>query len=567
MTGITIWALVSGIQTILHPNALAKIFGMVRLGFGFILFFFTLQVGFWLYSLPRIRLAFGLSSIQLIPFYTRFKFLSLQGIKPLHLEYEQIKSVKIAEIPGVIYLVDHNGASTQLLISLFGENNGEEILLELRRHLPEECFDPNPTITPLKKRFSKSDVARLVFLAALLIGLFLQSMLRPEFPVRSLFLHAWNVEQNLSAFEDSEAFSAQSKNDYWLLTETLGDYKIYHQKNGRTIGQSAPQIRDGEYPQFISEDKNGNPILWLDKRVTHFDGEWKSVVYPDNMDIYSEISLRRFAVSKNQALYVEQGEQSPARLMLMDAFTGASKEIVLPESAKQENLRSFHVRPTTDEGFVVLMNGEASTRAYLFSENSWQEQVYQVLFLSSAYFHDMFLDQEGSLWLLFSNQDPEVFFVEKVTPDGAHDVTQLPLPHGEGDRYEVLFVDSHQRLWVQGGYPEFMSVFQPVWFAEAHELEYYTTTNSNFSLLSLSNDSLMTTNGVILAPGYSITSMDTNLDILPAPFPWLGTQDPMRLKLFLIICQIILFIFMLAQWIHNHNKALRQQAKPHAPSH
>jgi hypothetical protein len=112
-----------------------------------------------------------------------------------------------------------------------------------------------------------------------------------------------------------------------------------------------------------------------------------------------------------------------------------------------------------------------------------------------------------------------------------------------------------------------MSVFQPVWFAEAHELEYYTTTNSNFSLLSLSNDSLMTTNGVILAPGYSITSMDTNLDILPAPFPWLGTQDPMRLKLFLIICQIILFIFMLAQWIHNHNKALRQQAKPHAPSH
>ena len=562
-----IWSFIRGIQIILHPDLFAKIFGAFFLGFGIVLSLFVLWMVSCLYFLPKIQLIFGPTSVQ-IPAYTRFKFLGPRGVKPFNLPYAQIERVKYAEIPGVFNLVDVKGVSTQFIANGFGNNNGEEVLLELKKYLPEEYFEPNRVITPLKKQLTTADVIHIILSTIVVIGYLIILVLRPGWTsYRALFLHAWNVEQNLSAFEDSEAFSAQSKNDYWLLTETLGDYKIYHQKNGRTIGQSAPQIRDGEYPQFISEDKNGNPILWLDKRVTHFDGEWKSVVYPDNMDIYSEISLRRFAVSKNQALYVEQDEQSPARLMLMDAFTGASKEIVLPESAKQENLRPFHVRPTTDEGFVVLMNGEASTRAYLFSENSWQEQVYQVLFPSSAFFHDMLLDQKGSLWLLFGNQNPEIFFVEKVTSDGAHDVTQLPLPHGEGDRYEVLLVDSHERLWVQGGYPEFMSVLQPVWFAEAHELEYYTTTNSNFSLSSPSNDSLMTTDGVILAAGYSVISMDTNLETPPAPFPWLETQDPMRLQLFLIICQIILLIFMLVRMILNRNNTLRQQAKPHVPSH
>jgi flagellar biogenesis protein FliO len=61
--------------------------------------------------------------------------------------------------------------------------------------------------------------------------------------------------------------------------------------------------------------------------------------------------------------------------------------------------------------------------------------------------------------------------------------------------------------------------------------------------------------------------MDTNLETPPAPFPWLETQDPMRLQLFLIIYQIILLIFMLVRMILNRNNTLRQQAKPHVPSH
>lgn len=285
----------------------------------------------------------------------------------------------------------------------------------------------------------------------------------------------------------------------------------------------------------------------------YFDGEWKSIDYPSKPETYTY--LRMFAVNGPQALYIEDIKQSANKIILMDATSGNPKEIALPETAIQEKLSPIQVKLATNGDFIVLMDGETGIQAYLLSENGWNDHRYRSSFLPLTFMNDMFLDQQGSIWLLDDQN------VEKVTQDGVNFTTQLPPPHSGANRYEYLIVDSRERLWVQGGYPEFMAVIQPSWNADAAELQYYTTTNSNFSSGVQNNGPVMTTDGIILSPGYSITSMNTNLETPPVPFPWLGTQDKLKLQFLLLIYQSILFVPLLV------NMVLRLKAKPRVPNH
>lgn len=74
------------------------------------------------------------------------------------------------------------------------------------------------------------------------------ALLQPSTPFRQLFFHTWNVEQNLPLAENIEAFSAQSRNDYWTIIDNFGDYMIYHKKNGKISRLSVPELNDNERP-------------------------------------------------------------------------------------------------------------------------------------------------------------------------------------------------------------------------------------------------------------------------------------------------------------------------------
>lgn len=551
--GLSIWTFSQGIHAILRPNPLAKILGLFFLGFGIVPFLLALWMGLWIYSFQKTKLVLDSLSIQLVPFLPRFKFLNPRGNRPFNIKYEQIKIVKGSEFSGVIYLIDDSGTSTQVFANLFGENKGEDVLLELKKHLPQECFDSQLAIAPSKRRVSKTDIFQIILSLGLIIGIFFMAVLEPVFPYRSIFLHAWKIEQNLPFTQSSEVLSAKSENDFWTITDSFGDYTVYHKKDGKVTSLSVPEINEDEKLQFISEDENGNPILWLDKRVVRFDKNWQSVNYPASTQIDTYMPLHRFVVKGRQALYIESVKKSTDRLVLMDAVSGSSTEIALPETAKQENLDPFQITLALNGHFIVSMIGNTSMRVYLLSENGWNQREYP-LSSSPLLINDIFLDQQGSLWFLFKNQS-----VEKVDINGVHYVTQLPPTHGEGDDYETLLIDSRERLWVYGGYPEFMAVFQPRWNSKAVELEYYTPINSNFSLGGLTSIPVMVTNGIILAPGHSITSMDTNLEIPPAPLTgWLGTQDPRKLNLFFIFYQLFLLTFIFVTVIRRRKATLRQ---------
>lgn len=552
LAALTSWVFIFGIRISLHSDVFAKILGLFIMGAGLIPLLLTLWAGMWVYFLSKIKLIFSPLSVE-IPVYTRFSFFGLRGIKPFNLKYEQIKSVQSSEIPDVIHLTDSRGRSIKLIASAFGEKKGEDVLLELKQYLPGKLFDSDLTTISSKKKISKLYINQIFILLGLLLGLFSMALLQPSMSFRQLFFHAWNVEQNLPFAHNSEAFSAQSRNDYWTIIDDFGDYMIYHKRNGEISKLSVPKLNENEHPQFISEDKGGNPILWLETRILYFDGEWKSIDYPSRPETYGYLHM--FAVKGAQALYIENVKQSANKIILMDATSGNSKEILLPETAIQEKLSPIQVKLAANGEFIVLMNGETGIQAYLLSENGWNDHRYRSSFLPLTFMNDMFLDQHGSLWLLDDQN------VEKVTLDGVNFMTRLPSPHNGTDRYEYLIVDSHERLWVQGSYPEFMAVFQPSWNDEAVELQYYMAINSNFNPGSQDNGPVMTPEGIILSPGYFITSMDTNVETPPVPFPWLGTQDPLKLQFILLIYQIVLFIFMLG------NTVLLMRSQSYVPNH
>ena len=63
-----------------------------------------------------------------------------------------------------------------------------------------------------------------------------------------------------------------------------------------------------------------------------------------------------------------------------------------------------------------------------------------------------------------------------------------------------------------------MAVFTPSWMDDASLLQRYTSTNSNYRISTFQGP-FMSTDGRIWAGDNGIISMDTNLQVLPRPFP------------------------------------------------
>ena len=191
----------------------------------------------------------------------------------------------------------------------------------------------------------------------------------------------------------------------------------------------------------------------------------------------------------------------------------------------QADLSPQLIHRALDGALLVLLKKDTDTRVYLLVNDQWQAQVYSVVLLANSGVRDLFLDPDRALWVLMET-DGE-WLVEKISPGGDFVLTRLPDPVGsdQGGGYSGLSVDAQQRLWVAGsdGLAHSMAVFIPSWMDDASLLQRYTSTNSNYRISTLQGP-FMSMDGRIWAVDYSITSMDTNLQILPRPFPeWVAS--------------------------------------------
>jgi hypothetical protein len=226
----------------------------------------------------------------------------------------------------------------------------------------------------------------------------------------------------------------------------------------------------------------------------------------------------------------------------INASTGKWSTIPLPVTAEQEKLFPLSMRRAVNNDILVLMQNDTSTKVYLLSEGKWKAQEYPVILSEQSRVRDYFLDGEGFLWVLFDSQNQ--FFVEKIHPTGRLDITRLPSPKetDEWERYSYLLVDSSERLWVSGSYPNFMAVFFPVWKADASEIIRYTEDNSNYQG---DNSPVILPDGKIWTLDRMITTMDANLKTLPAPLPaWFANLDWSLIRLYIILAQLPFYIYL-----------------------
>lgn len=530
--------------------------------FGSIFFIFLaiiLLIGLNIYSIHKMELIINSTSLELKSI-TGAGSLIPRTSRPFVIEYESITKIKYSGIPTVWEIIDKNGKSTLLNPNIFEKNGGENILAELRAHLPEQCFEDG--FKPFRPYDKKVDKVKAGIAITLMIILYFFLLFDTSVFLRSHLIHAWKVEETFNGFENAKQMVLDSNGGYWLLSQNFDQYFAYHwSEAGDEKKFKLPKLLQSEKPQFVSEDTSGNPIVWFDNKVMYFTGDWQTINYKNNLEVDYLNFTHSMIVHGPEAWTIVNGEDR-THLIHIDGFTGEWYDVPLPESAIENSLAPFQVRQIQSNSFLVLMDYQNKTSAYLFSKGSWQKPEYSLKTEGSEtpMLVDVSMDTKDNLLVLrsdFSNS----WVVEKISPLGVLESTDLPDPptmDKYSDNYEKIYEDVYGRLWILGSYPYSINVLKPLWGDTALELELYTKKNSNFQG-DLFDWPIMLPDGKLLSADDYVSSIDTTLAELPRPVPnWFANLNKQAISGFLAV---ISMLFSLSIMVKDR-KNLKGEDKP-----
>jgi hypothetical protein len=519
---------------------------------------------FWMwlyvYAVYKTRLIFDDQGVRLESI-KRFSFLLRGGLRPFVSPYDQIKNVKSNGFIGMLTITNIYGKKVAIIPALFGKNYGEEILIELRNHLPAEKFESGMNISETRQKWLKTNKSRNVFVISFWVIYILSFLLDPMFSSRSWMTNAWKVELHPIWFEDVWTYSLDSANQFWVVSWKTSEYRVYHFSDKVDKEWALPKRLLGRnYPQLVSQDKNGNPIVWIENSVFYYrDGTWENIPYRNNLDL-GDWDER--GIVKGEQGWAITKQDTGKQFIKINAFDGKWSVLPLPETAKTQKLLPQSIHQAVNGDFLVLMQSDTASRVYLLSNDNWLPQEYPVIVPDSSRVRDYFLDSSNSLWVLFESQNE--FIVEKINTPGDLHLTQLPSPKetDEWERYDSIIVDSSGRLWVGGGYPDFMAVFNPVWDDTSIETIRYTTENSNYQGTGLKSPIILP-NGEIWSFHRMITTLDTNLMVLPSPLPdWLALRDWSLIRVYLMLTLLLIYLlFYILSVLKNPFKKVTERTK------
>lgn len=528
-----------------------------RLFCGFFLVFtmipvlFAIWLGFLFYAARKAVLVFDDKGIQLTSLSTYHKLLPF-WLKPYQLKYEEIVHVGFGETPATIELVDQKGRKTILLHPAFDDPRGEAIVEELGQRLPVECFEPGwPTPVPTL-RFTKTNKIQTAILLVFAVLLALTLALDNNLGIRNIFTNAWEVEKRFPIFQYSEAFSLESPDGYWAVTDKLGQYYVYHINNEKEAKWKMPPVDSKKRIEFVS-GVAFNPIVWTDREVWSFNGGWKNMPYKNNLDLSLARSLGFVPEDRLWAIVKVDGRN---QIIQVDDRTGNWDVVPLPVSTVRDDLEPTLLRRAINNDILVMVSKKGYVRFHLFSDGAWRSQEYFLKLTEPDYVLDFYLDTGGNLWVLYGQFITGPDYVAKLSPAGEVTLTHLPLPSSEDgwDRYDSILVDPTGRMWISGNYPPFISVFLPNWNGEAEEMAKYSEYNSNYrqdhTILPV-----MSSDGRIWTVGYFVSVMDSNLEELPAPLPgWFSDLDMNMIKMILLVCVMIFQVYMIITQKRSRNQ-------------
>jgi hypothetical protein len=491
--------------------------------------------GVYVIASRKARLIFE-SKLLVFESFNGSNFFLRSEWRSFKLSYDQIKVVKVIGAARSVEIFDFNEKKFVIFPALFSKNQGEEVYIELKKRLPAEVFESGFEVSDITQQLAKRrKIINLIVIPVTFIYIltfFLDSSL-----FRDWSTNAWQVKNNSFRYENIWAYSVDNYNNFWVTASISGGYHVYRFSDKMDAEWWLPDsVLQKHYPLLSSADKAGRPIVWLDNGALLFDnGDWKSIPYKNGLSI-DAWNLRGVALGEESWGVANQEEAN--RLLKINAMSGEWVALPIPEMAEQKKLSPTSVSRVSNTDILVLMQGNTEASVFILSNGEWTSQEFPIIILEGSRIHDYFLDAKSSLWVLLEVQNN--FIIEKVNPNGGLQLTQLPSSQEEEDweNYDHLVVDSSERLWVSGGYPFFMAVFTPVWDGEAVEVVRYTEYNSDYENDSFTKP-MMSSDGQLWSFGRRITTIDTNLTILPSPLPeWFVSWDWAQIKIFIGIIQL-----------------------------
>lgn len=504
--------------------------------------FILVWMGVTVVAVYKTRLNFDEQTIKLESLRHFTFFLWGSALMPFTIPYDQIRTIRSNGLAGTVQILAINGKKYTLAPSIFGKNYGEEVLVELQNHLPAERIESGMEIPEMLRKWAKGNKARIVFILSFMVVYLGTFLVDPMFSSRSWFVRAWNVEQRLPLFENIWTYSVISGNESWFVSDKFDSYRVYHfASNKVTNTWDMPETPSGIYPDFVSDDGNGNPVVWFETHASHYNSAWKDIEYQNGLDLGQWYSSS--FVSGRQGWAILKNEGMDTQLLYIDGLTGEWSAIPFPDTAIQQKLSPQTIRQALNGEILVLMTNNINARVYLLSKNTWKSTEFPVILIEDSDVEGFFLDENNFLWVLFSFENE--WFAEKINERGELQITKLKSPKGEygWERYNDLYIDVYGRIWVTGS--NFIAVVRPVWKGDAEEIVRYTEDNSNYQGTRL-YPHVMSPDGRIWTFDRKITTIDTRLETLPTPLPaWFAGLDWNLIRLFVILAQLLFSIYLL----------------------
>ena len=519
-------------------------------------FFYILAMALWqtliLYALHKMELVIGPTALELRSIHGAGKFLP-RFYRPFTIDYKSITKIKHEVLNGETWrIIDANGSSLWLTPFFFEKRDKEYILAELRARVPEQCFEEGFFIFEFewKKRTGVRMVVALIFYAIAFFFILTESNLF----FRSLVVNAWDVEEKVPAFENLRSSYSATDGSFWLLSGKFSSdhYSVYYRGvDGANRKFELPEF-EIPYSSVISADEAGRPIIWMEDRVMYYTNAWQIIPYVNNLEI-EFFRSNKIVIDGDEAWEIVLIEDT-ARLIHISSQTGEWFDIPKPESALRDDLSFRQIHQLSHNEFLVLMSGEDVYTVYLFSQGSWQKQEFPLPDKTDFFtLQDFSLDLNGSLFLLI--QDQSGWSVQRISPSGVVDTTQLPVVISDEPyiHYMQIKVDALGRLWINENY-SFISAFKPEWGGIAQILQVYTEDNSNFQADSYQSIVLLP-DGTLLSTGDYVSSIDTDLAILPSPLAeWYVKINDLPIPL---VIQLLVLAFIFLEY-GSHRKNIKK---------
>jgi len=510
--------------------------------------------GYIFYAVRKAKLTFDEQSIRFIS-TSLFNRVLPPWLKPFYIPYSDIKKIESGKLQPFVRIETQSGNARILFPTIFGNRRGEDILEELKTRIPPEIHEGMEPLSLSSSKWKKANTIQTITSLVFALAIVTSFLFDKDFSIRSTFTKAWEVHRRFPILQSPEAFSLTAPDDYWIITDKFRQYYVYHISHKNETRWKMPTVESNQNINFIS-NIGENPVVWMEDGVYYHNGSWQRIPYKNNLNV---LFAQIMGVASKDKMWVVEKINDKYQILEVDALSGNWQIISLPESATKDDLSPQFIRGATNDQILVLISKGETARVNIYSDGEWKSQEYHLDLSEFKRIADMHLDHQNNLWVISEIGFGKEQSIEKISPNGKTLTTRLPLPSISGKHlnYNRIVIDSLERMWVSGAYPPFISVIQPKWDGESVILQTYSEDNSNFRQ-DFSIRPILSSTGQIMSIGDYISSIDSNLEELPEPFPvWLSNLDMTVVRLIIMSAYLPYILYLL--WLQTRSQTVQDK--------